>query len=124
MSSNWIKGCLIAWLATCGSIGAAVAADAPATQPSAQISIDNFTFSPETLTISVNTKVTWTNRDDIPHTATSAVKPRIFNSGALETDQQFSFVFTKPGVYPYFCAVHPHMTGKIIVQPNGDQNGK
>jgi plastocyanin len=124
MPSKRLVGCLIAWLATCGSIGAVSAADAPASQPSAQVVIDNFTFTPQTLTIAPGTKVTWTNHDDIPHTATSNVKPRLFNSGPLDTDQQFSFVFDKPGVYPYFCAVHPHMTGQIIVQPMETQNGK
>jgi plastocyanin len=124
MSSKFISGCLIAWLAIRGSIGATFAADAPTSQPAAQVLIDNFTFTPQTLTIAAGTKVTWINHDDIPHTATSSVKPRIFNSGALDTDQQYSFVFTRPGVYPYFCAVHPHMTGQIIVQPTETKNGK
>jgi plastocyanin len=81
-----------------------------------QIKIDNFTFDPPTLTIAVGTKVTWVNRDDVPHTATSTAKPRSFNSGTLDTDQQFSHVFTKPGSYEYFCAVHPKMTGRIVVK--------
>jgi plastocyanin len=81
-----------------------------------QIKIDNFTFDPPTLTIAVGTKVTWVNRDDVPHTATSTAKPRSFNSGTLDTDQQFSHVFAKPGTYDYFCAVHPKMTGRIVVK--------
>jgi plastocyanin len=81
-----------------------------------QIKIDNFTFDPPTLTIAVGTKVTWVNRDDVPHTATSTAKPKSFDSGTLDTDQQFSHVFTKPGTYDYFCAVHPKMTGRIIVK--------
>ena len=81
-----------------------------------QIKIDNFTFDPPTLTIAAGTKVTWINRDDVPHTATSTAKPKSFDSGTLDTDQQFSHVFTKPGTYDYFCAVHPKMTGQIIVK--------
>jgi plastocyanin len=88
---------------------------APA-EASRQVTIDNFTFDPPTLTIAVGTKVTWVNRDDVPHTATSTAKPRSFDSGTLDTDQQFSHVFTTPGTYDYFCAVHPKMTGQIIVK--------
>jgi plastocyanin len=81
-----------------------------------QVKIDNFTFDPPTLTIAAGTKVTWVNRDDVPHTATSTAKPKSFDSGTLDTDQQFSHVFSKPGTYDYFCAVHPKMTGRIIVK--------
>src|SRR5271154_71617 len=75
------------------------------------VMIDNFTFEPANLTVSVGTTVTWINHDDIPHTATSSADPRVFNSGPLDTDAKFSFTFNTPGTYPYFCAVHPHMTG-------------
>jgi plastocyanin len=81
-----------------------------------QVTIDNFSFNPKTLTVPVGTKVTWINRDDVPHTATSSAKPTVFDSKALDTDEKFSFVFTAPGTYPYFCAVHPHMTGEIVVK--------
>ena len=81
-----------------------------------QIVIDNFTFDPPTLTIPAGTKVTWVNHDDVPHTATSTAKPKQFQSGALDTDDKFSHVFTVPGTYEYFCAVHPKMTGRIIVK--------
>ena len=81
-----------------------------------QVTIDNFTFQPAQLTVPVGTEVTWVNRDDVPHTATSTAKPRLFGSAALDTDDKFSFVFTAPGTYDYFCAVHPHMTGRIIVK--------
>jgi plastocyanin len=89
---------------------------APAPSDTAQIVIDNFAFSPHELTIPAGTRVVWTNRDDVPHTATSTVKPRTFDSGALDTDDSYSFVFNAPGTYEYFCAVHPHMTGKVIVK--------
>jgi carbon storage regulator CsrA len=88
---------------------------APAAEPN-QVEIDNFAFSPRQLTVTVGTKVSWVNRDDVPHTATSTSKPRAFHSGTLDTDDTFSHVFQTPGTYEYFCAVHPNMTGKIIVK--------
>jgi plastocyanin len=81
-----------------------------------QVVIDNFTFQPPRLTVKSGTKVTWVNRDDVPHTATSTAKPKRFDSGTLDTDQRFTHVFDKPGTYKYFCAVHPHMTATIIVK--------
>ena len=87
-----------------------------AVQAAEQIVIDNFTFDPPTLTIPVGTKVTWVNHDDVPHTATSTAKPKQFESGTLDTDEKSSHVFTVPGTYEYFCAVHPKMTGRIIVK--------
>lgn len=79
-----------------------------------QIVIENFSFKPATLTVKAGTKVTWVNRDDVPHTATDSDK--LFNSGALDTDDQFSFTFEKPGTYDYFCALHPKMTGRVVVK--------
>lgn len=81
-----------------------------------QVVIDNFTFSPATLTVAVGAEVTWVNRDDVPHTATSTNKPREIDSHTLDTDDRFTHIFKAPGVYEYFCAVHPHMTGQIIVK--------
>jgi plastocyanin len=81
-----------------------------------QVVIDNFAFSPREITVAPGTRVTWVNHDDVPHTATSSVKPRAFDSKALDTDAAFSFVFKTPGTYEYFCAVHPHMTGKVVVK--------
>ena len=78
--------------------------------------IDNFTFSPAEVTVTPGTKVTWVNHDDVPHTATSTAKPRAFNSGTLDTEGMFSHVFTQPGTYEYFCAVHPHMKGRVTVK--------
>ena len=92
-----------------------LAARAEQTQASsAEVKIDNFSFGPTTLTVAVGTTVTWTNRDDIPHTVVSDEK--VFKSKVLDTDEKFSFTFTKPGTYPYFCSVHPKMTGKVVVQ--------
>jgi amicyanin len=81
---------------------------------SATVKIDNFTFGPVELTVPVGTTVTWTNRDDIPHTVVSTEK--VFKSKVLDTDETFSFTFDKAGTYPYFCSIHPKMTGKVLVQ--------
>lgn len=78
-----------------------------------KVSIDNFTFSPAAIIVKVGDTVTWTNRDDIPHVIVSAGK---FRSKALDTDNSFSFTFTATGDYPYFCSLHPHMTGTIKVE--------
>lgn len=80
----------------------------------AEVKIDNFSFTPVTATVSAGTTITWTNRDDIPHTVVSDDK--VFKSKVLDTDEKFSYTFTKAGTYPYFCSVHPKMTGKIVVQ--------
>ena len=81
-----------------------------------EVKIDNFSFGPATLTVPVGTTVTWTNRDDIPHTVVSTDDAKAFKSKVLDTDERFSFTFDKPGTYPYFCSIHPKMTGKVIVQ--------
>jgi amicyanin len=78
------------------------------------IAIDNFTFNPPRVTVRAGTTVTWTNRDDIPHTVTAANKE--FKSKPLDTNDAYSFTFTTPGVYEYFCSLHPHMTGTIVVE--------
>ena len=80
----------------------------------AEVKIDNFSFGPETLTVSVGTTVIWTNRDDIPHTVVST--EGVFKSKVRDTDETFSYTFSKAGTYPYYCSVHPKMTGKIVVQ--------
>ena len=82
-----------------------------------EVKIDNFAFTPGVITIKAGTQVTWINRDDIPHTVDSTQGK--FKSKALDTDDKFSFVFDKPGTYSYFCAVHRHMTGTVVVQPAG-----
>jgi plastocyanin len=84
---------------------------APAT---AEVKIDNFSFGPQTLTVAAGTTVTWTNRDDIPHTVVADDKS--FKSKVLDTDEKFSYTFAKAGTYPYFCSIHPKMTGKVVVQ--------
>ena len=81
-----------------------------------QVVIDNFAFSPREITVAPGTRVTWVNHDDVPHTVTSPARPRTLDSGAMDGDATFAFVFTTPGTLDYFCAVHPHMTGKVIVK--------
>jgi plastocyanin len=90
-------------------VGAVTAARAE----DAQVSIDNFTFNPQQLTVKAGTKVIFTNHDDIPHTVVSLQN---FKSKVLDTDQEFAFTFTTPGTYKYFCSLHPHMTGTIVVE--------
>jgi plastocyanin len=80
------------------------------------VKIDNFSFGPGTVTLPVGTTVTWTNRDDIPHTVVSADDAKVFKSKVLDTDEKFSYTFSRPGTYAYFCSIHPKMTGKVIVQ--------
>jgi plastocyanin len=86
-------------------------------QPSAAnavVKIDNFVFGPQTLTVPVGTTVTWTNSDDIPHTSVST--QGVFKSKVLDTDEKFSYTFSKAGTYPYYCSIHPKMTGTVVVQ--------
>lgn len=96
----------------------------PATTPTTPIAavatnavaIDNFAFAPAAITVAVGTKVTWTNHDDEVHTVTSSDNPQLFKSEGLDTDDTFSFTFTKPGTYKYFCSIHPRMVGTVIVE--------
>jgi plastocyanin len=85
----------------------------PARAEDATVKIGNFTFGPQELKVKSGTTVTWTNEDDIPHTV---VSPNNFRSKALDSEDKFSFTFTTPGTYKYFCSLHPHMTGIIVVE--------
>ena len=87
------------------------AAPAPA---AGAVTIGNFTFKSTMLTVKPGTTVTWTNSDDIPHTVVS--KDGLFRSKVLDTGDHFSFTFAKPGQFGYFCSLHPHMTGTIVVK--------
>ena len=86
-----------------------------AQSPASAVSNDNFTFNPQKLTVKAGTTVTWTNKDDSPHAIAAVGKE--FKSKVLDTDNSFSFTFTTPGSYNYFCSLHPHMTGTIVVEP-------
>jgi plastocyanin len=79
------------------------------------VTISNFAFQPATLTVAVGSKVVWTNRDDEPHRVVS--DNGAFNaSPALDTDDSYATVFAKAGIYSYYCSIHPHMVGKIVVK--------
>ena len=93
---------------------------APAAAKEIKVGIDNFTFNPQVVTVKAGDTVVWTNKDDIPHTVTD---PGKFRSKALDTDDSFSFTFTTPGAYSYFCCLHPMMTGKIVVEAATGDNG-
>ena len=112
--ARWLAGLVVTavWLglASQGSVGHAQQ------KPASEVKIDNFSFTPATLTVPVGTTVTWTNQDDIPHTVVSTDEPRLFKSKALDTGDKFSFTFSKAGSYAYFCSLHPKMNGKVIVQ--------
>ena len=79
-----------------------------------EVKIDNFAFAPQRVVVKAGTTVTWINDEDIPHTVASSAK--LFKSNALDTKDKFSFTFTTPGAYEYFCSLHPHMTGTVVVE--------
>jgi plastocyanin len=114
----WVLGLAVMTVAALALIATkqqAVQASAQATPAaSAEVKIDNFSFGPAALIVAVGTTVTWVNRDDIPHTVVST--DGAFKSKVLDTDEKFSFTFSKAGSYPYFCSIHPKMTGKVVVQ--------
>jgi len=91
-----------------------VAATDQSSTPNAEVKIDNFSFGPQTVTVPVGATVTWVNHDDIPHTVVST--DGVFKSKVRDTDEKFSYTFTKAGIYSYFCSVHPKMTGQVVVQ--------
>jgi amicyanin len=115
---------MIASTVLCAAVGSVLAAGvlfARAEGTPNTVSIDNFSFAPATLTVKAGTTVTWTNKDDIPHGIGSA--NNAFKKGpALDTDESFSFTFTTPGTYQYFCYLHPHMVGSIVVEATTGSN--
>jgi amicyanin len=100
---------------------AVAAACLPARAAETAVKIDNFSFAPERITVKAGTTITWVNEDDIPHTVASSAK--LFKSKALDTDDKYSFTFTTPGTYQYFCSLHPHMTGTVVVEVESGSNG-
>jgi amicyanin len=89
------------------------------TANTAEVKIDNFSFGPKVLTVTAGSAVTWTNHDDIPHNVVSTENR--FSSPVLDTDQAFSFKFREPGSYPYFCKIHPKMTGTVVVEKDASK---
>ncbi|WP_112661683.1 cupredoxin domain-containing protein [Microvirga flavescens] len=110
-AARYIATAFLGPLLACGT---ALAAETPARE----VKIENFTFAPQTLTVPVGTTVTWINADDIPHTVTA--EDHSFRSKALDTNDRFTFTFSTPGEYGYFCSLHPRMVGKIIVKAAGN----
>lgn len=110
-------GALLAALLGIAGLGARAGNITASAQPkpaTMDIKIDNFTFAPPELTVTAGTTIRWTNRDDIPHTVVNTDK--VFKSKVLDTDETFSFTFSTPGTFTYFCSIHPKMTGKVVVQ--------
>ena len=106
---------LAAVIVTLAGFGAARAqAHRSDAAPEASIEIDNFKFGVVNLTVAAGTTVTWTNRDDVPHTVASATK--LFKSKPLDTGDTFSYTFKDAGTFEYYCSMHPRMTGKIVVK--------
>jgi plastocyanin len=112
----WVAGLIapvmIALLLLCAGSPNVMASNDKAA--AAEVKIDNFSFGPQTITVPVGATVIWTNRDDIPHTSVST--EGVFKSKVMDTDEKFSYTFTKPGTYPYYCSIHPKMTGQVVVQ--------
>jgi amicyanin len=113
----WVAGLavpvMIAMMMLLAETPSVMAKDQPSAA-AAEVKIDNFSFGPHTVTVPVGATVTWTNRDDIPHTSVSTED--VFKSKVMDTDEKFSYTFTKAGTYPYYCTIHPKMTGKVVVQ--------
>ena len=105
---------LFALLAVAGAFVTGIVRADDAAPPEQQVAIYNYKFSPEVLTVPVGTKVTWTNKDDVPHSVVSSDK-RFPQSGGLDTGDHYSYTFTDAGSYEYFCSLHPFMKGKIVV---------
>jgi plastocyanin len=96
------------------AFGTVAAQDGTKKDAGSEITIDNFTFTPKELTVAVGTTVKWVNHDDIPHTVVE--KKTTFRSKALDTDDSYSFTFASAGTFDYFCGLHPHMVGQVIVK--------
>ncbi len=108
------RACMVALVLSTGSLAGDLPAAGGQAARTAEIRIDNFSFVPSVLKVAPGTTVTWVNADDVPHvvrTEDGAVK-----SPPLDTDGTFSHTFDRKGTYPYFCSLHPKMTGKIIVE--------
>jgi len=115
----WILGMIVVvatgFVLMAGTLRSQAAGPGDKPPDAIEVKIDNFSFGAMTLKVAPGTTVTWTNNDDVPHTVVSEDKTT-FRSKALDTGEKFSYTFTKPGTYPYFCSVHPKMTAEVVVQ--------
>lgn len=99
-----------------GTVVSCMAADVASSKNKPyEVAIQNFAFSPKTITVRAGTRVVWTNRDEEPHTVTSAGN-QFTSSKALDSGDIYATTFSKPGTYTYYCSIHPMMVGTIIVQ--------
>jgi amicyanin len=112
MYRDFVRSAVLGGLA--GLLAGVAVMAAPGGPEDTAAKIENFTFVPQHLTVKTGTTVTWTNADDIPHTVASTTKA--FKSKVLDTNDKYSFMFTTAGTYEYFCSLHPHMTGTIVVE--------
>jgi plastocyanin len=96
-------------------VPAALLGARPARADGTAVVINDFEFRPAELRIAPGTTVTWTNRDDSPHNVASAATPRLFRSRLMEAGESFAFTFDQPGRHDYYCALHPHLTGAVVV---------
>ncbi len=101
-------------IATLAAVIFAAASAQPAAPAVTEVKIDNFSFNPTALKVKAGTTIHWTNHDDLPHNVVA--EDKTFRSKVMDTDEQFSFTFDKPGTYSYFCGLHPRMKGTITVE--------
>jgi plastocyanin len=115
MQKTYLRTALLAGVLALALFAPMLAPSAALAEPAAaEVKIDNFTFAPQRLTVKAGATVTWANEDDIPHTIVAT--GLAFRSKVLDTDGKFSFTFTTAGTFQYFCSLHPHMTGTIVVE--------
>jgi plastocyanin len=115
--SGALRGVMIgAWLAFGAAADPAATPSSVRNDHDVQIVIGNFAFEPSTLTVSAGAVVTWRNEDDAPHTVIGTDAESPIRSPPLDSDERYSITLTKPGTYRYFCSLHPHMTGTVIVE--------
>jgi plastocyanin len=114
--STWFVALLLLSFAAFGLVAVPIAARAGASADEVTVTIDNFTFAPKALTVAKGTRVTWLNRDDIPHTIVSNSSPKRFKSPPLDTGDKFALTFDQSGTYEYFCSIHPMMTATVTVR--------
>jgi plastocyanin len=113
---NYLSAILIAvvLISGCTNYGASPAPSSPPPAGANAVSIQNYAFSPSTLTVSAGTTITWTNQDSVSHTITS--DSGAFDSGSIASGNTNSYTINTPGTYSYHCSIHPSMKASIIVQ--------
>ncbi len=96
-----------------------IAAPTAVAQSTSKVTIQNYAFSPSSITVvvGVNSTVTWTNTDSVSHTVTA--DGGAFNSPILSSGQTFTYTFSTPGTFSYHCSIHTYMKGTVIVKGSG-----